>query len=351
MTEDPAGYYAALGVDPAATPETIVAAFRRRARLLHPDVPETGDAAAFIRVRQAYEVLGDASRRAAYDRQLRSLSFAARAPADRPAPRHKVRPLAFWVGLGGFGCVGLVMAALQFDNTPVVAPGPIAEPPVATSLPQNQAVMIAGGPATHYVLPTGGETVLWRYDAKRDAYVPAGHIAAFTPVQALRLVPQHGLVEIGLADGRGYVDAKRLTPGDAAASRRAYCAYEAGPAPSSGEVLRQHGDGPAQLQISNRSALPAVVKLRDRTGRATATVFVAPGDSTTVHDLPDRIYQLEFAVGDLWSRACNSFAAGMRAQRLPGYAWLSGLSPLTIPPDLSDGVAPEDIPDEVFEHE
>ena len=46
MKDDPVGYYATLDVHPAATPEAITAAFRRKARMLHPDVAGTGDAAA-----------------------------------------------------------------------------------------------------------------------------------------------------------------------------------------------------------------------------------------------------------------------------------------------------------------
>ena len=49
--------------------------------------------------------------------------------------------------------------------------------------------------------------------------------------------------------------------------------------------------------------------------------------------------------------ACNGFSPGMRAQRFAGYASVSGLSPLVIPPDLSVAPAPEDIPDAAFERE
>ena len=55
--QDPEGFYARLGVAPTAMPEAITAAYRRRARLVHPDVPETGDAAAFMALKQAYDVL------------------------------------------------------------------------------------------------------------------------------------------------------------------------------------------------------------------------------------------------------------------------------------------------------
>ena len=51
----------------------ITAAFRRKARVLHPDVPGTGNAEAFMSVKEAYDVLGDAGRRAAYDRSAQRL--------------------------------------------------------------------------------------------------------------------------------------------------------------------------------------------------------------------------------------------------------------------------------------
>jgi hypothetical protein len=350
MTDDPRGHYAALGLDPAATPEAVVAAFRRKARVLHPDVPGTGDAEAFIRVRQAYEVLGDAARRAAYDRLSRGGSALATEPAGH-APWFADLPIAVWAGIGGLVLLGAVAATVRFGGQPA-PPHPVHRPPVATPVPPAKPPVVADGPTTHYVVPSAEDAVLWRYDATRDSYVPAGRIAAFTPVRALRLLSQHGLVEIGLADGgSGYLDAARLTPGDRAAARGAYCAYNAGPSPGNGEVLKRVGEGTARLELSNRGALPAVLKLRDAAGAVAATVFVAPGASASVDHLPDSLYQPEYATGELWSRACNRFAAGMRAQRLAGFASISALSPLAIPPDLSAGAAPEDIPDEAFERE
>ena len=357
MTDDPAGHYAALGIDQGATPTAVVAAFRRKARVLHPDVPGTGDAAAFIRVKQAYEVLGNAGRRAAYDRVSRDESpVTAANETPRPGSRLPDLPIALWAALGGLICVAAVVAAVRLSRPPAApsrsldlrppSPAPIDAPP------QQSQPLATAGPTTHYVLPSGNDTLLWRYDAARNAYVPAGRVAAFSPVRALRLLPQHGLVEIRLADGgSGYVDAVRLAPGDRPAARRAYCTYNAGPSPANGEVLGRHGDGPGRVEVTNRGALPAVIKLRDAAGQSAATVFVAPGNSAIVRYLPDSTYRPEFATGELWSRECNGFAAGMRAQRFAGYVTLSGLAPLVIPPDLSAGPAPEDIPDEAFERE
>ncbi len=366
MSDDPAGLYARLGVDPAAPPEAITAAYRVKARVLHPDVVGTGDAAAFIRVKEAYDVLGDGVRRAAYDHAARAAAFVgpvaplAAEPVVR-GPRLSDLPIALWAGLGGVTCLAVVMAVLEFSRPAPPPSPPVARPfapsvmPATTRPPvpaSGAAASPAGGMTTHYVVPASGATVLWRRDAARDAYLPAGELPVFSPVRALGLVAAHGLVEIRLADGgSGFVDAARLAPGDGAAAHRAYCAYNAGPSPQNGDVLERHGDGGAQVLIANRSEQPAVVKLRDASGKAAATVFMAPGGSTTVANLPDGSYRPEFAIGELWSRACHDFSAGTRAQRFAGYASLSGLSPLVIPPDLSVAAAPVDIPDAAFERE
>jgi curved DNA-binding protein len=63
-------YYRILGVDRGATQAEIKRAYRRLARELHPDV-KPGDKAAetrFKEINEAYEVLGDAQKRAKYDR-------------------------------------------------------------------------------------------------------------------------------------------------------------------------------------------------------------------------------------------------------------------------------------------
>lgn len=65
---DPSGYYRTLGVVPGATVEVIKAAYRRRAKDLHPDKNPRPDARDdFQRLSEAYRTLSDPKARATYD--------------------------------------------------------------------------------------------------------------------------------------------------------------------------------------------------------------------------------------------------------------------------------------------
>ncbi|MCW7537947.1 DnaJ domain-containing protein [Aquabacterium sp. A7-Y] len=78
-------YYAILGVDRDASAEDIKRAYRRQARKFHPDVSqETGAEARFKEVAEAYEVLKDPEKRAAYDNAGRR--WQQRGPSGEPPP-------------------------------------------------------------------------------------------------------------------------------------------------------------------------------------------------------------------------------------------------------------------------
>ena len=62
-------YYEVLGINKGATPDEIKSAFRQLARKLHPDVNQEPDAEErFKEINEAYAVLSDTEKRAAYDR-------------------------------------------------------------------------------------------------------------------------------------------------------------------------------------------------------------------------------------------------------------------------------------------
>jgi DnaJ domain len=371
---DPQGLYARLDVEPSASPEAIVAAFRRKARVLHPDIAGTGDADAFVAVKLAYDVLAHPERRATYDRAARQAALDKTEPGEIPPspvrvaqgysrqPRVSDLPIAVWIGMVAVLCVGVVEVILHVralppptrqvmirPNAPIVAP---ATPEQSRALEFGPTPLRLAGTPNYYIVPASAPTVLWRRDAEHNAFVPAGQLPPFSSVQALRLFRQYGLVEVRVTDTMdGFVEAGRLTPGDAAAARHAYCAYNSGPTPADGEILERNGSGPGRLELDNRTTQPVVVKLRDQTGAVAASIFLAPGGHADVDNLPNARFRPDIAIGELWSRACNTFAAGMRAQRMAGFFSLDALTPLTIPPDLPGEAEPADIPDQVFEHE
>jgi Ca-activated chloride channel family protein len=70
MAKEP-DFYGILGISRAATLDEIRRAYHRAARRYHPDVNlEAGDTQLFLAIQQAYEVLSNAEKRAAYDETL-----------------------------------------------------------------------------------------------------------------------------------------------------------------------------------------------------------------------------------------------------------------------------------------
>src|SRR3970282_2982147 len=62
-------YYDNLGLPRGASPEEVKSSFRRLARQYHPDVNKSSDAEErFKEINEAYAVLSDEEKRAAYDR-------------------------------------------------------------------------------------------------------------------------------------------------------------------------------------------------------------------------------------------------------------------------------------------
>lgn len=75
-------HYDVLGVAPDASGEEIQRAYRRLARLHHPDVAPGGDPARMAAINGAWMVLSDPRQRQAYDAAVRRPE----GPAARPAP-------------------------------------------------------------------------------------------------------------------------------------------------------------------------------------------------------------------------------------------------------------------------
>jgi len=78
--------YDLLGADPSASQEVLKAAYRRRARELHPDVNRSREAGGEMRrLNQAWAVLSDPDARRRYDEQLAAETLAAQSAAQAAA--------------------------------------------------------------------------------------------------------------------------------------------------------------------------------------------------------------------------------------------------------------------------
>jgi DnaJ domain len=384
---DPEGYYARLGLEPDAAREAVTAAFRARVRVLHPDVPGTGDAAAFVAVKQAYDVLSNPKRRQDYDRAAQraatrmvepdTVSARPEYPVPPPRPVRPVPPtvplapsggtpwlhnstLLAAIGLGFAAILGIsvVQVVLHVQQKPQVVSAGI-RPNAATIAPLSPEAHRAAlyGPApvqlpgtpNFYVIPAATPAVLWRHDPSRNTFVPDRQLPPFSSMQAVRFVRQDSFLEVLVQDQpNGYIDTAHVTPGNAQAAKRAYCSYNAGPPPHDGELLVLSGRGNGRLLLDNRAVQPAVVKLLNPFGYVAISVYLAPGGHADVTGLPEGSYHAQFAVGELWSRACQTFAAGMRARRLDQVLMIDDKTYLEIAAD-SASLPSTSIGEQIFE--
>jgi curved DNA-binding protein CbpA len=98
-------YYAILEVSTSATTTEIKKSYRRLARLHHPDLNQDARDTHIKRLNEAYEVLRDPIKRAAYDTQRREMKERAEAQIlyQRRQPQVKREPEMTWVeGMIGF---------------------------------------------------------------------------------------------------------------------------------------------------------------------------------------------------------------------------------------------------------
>lgn len=400
---DPDGLYARLGVLPWSSPSVITAAYRRKARLLHPDVHRTGDAEAFMALKQAYDVLKDPHRRASYDAsghedvrpsEIDPTPYPDMVTPTTRHPRLGDLPVAVWAGMIVLLGIGVAEIGMHLPTTRSQAPAeairaaaPNVPPPSRARAESDQApygaapVRLAGTP-NYYVTAAASPAVLWRTSDAGDRLVPWGQLPPFSGVQGLRILRTSGMVEVRVTEtANGFIEAARLMPGDTAAASEAWCTFHAGVPPLNGEILGRGGvpmeieaealtDAPATgaphpgqpvaakpdatkpdaaVVIGNRSGQPMVVKLRGASGGLLASVFLAPGGDATVDRLPPGPASVDFATGEVWSRPCHGFTAGMHARRLPGMVSIGAGTRLAIPPDRT--VTLTDLPERAFMRE
>ncbi|MGP6169888.1 J domain-containing protein [Microbacterium sp. A204] len=140
--------YEVLGVDPTATAEEIKRAFRLRLRQTHPDAG--GDAAAFIQVQRAWELIGTPEGRASYDRGHGFATASATGTTAQnwsgwqaPAPRTDTRPKARAYGHpGGWRRERYLTLIREWAGHGVEVPDPY-DPALVRSAPREVRHLLA----------------------------------------------------------------------------------------------------------------------------------------------------------------------------------------------------------------
>lgn len=202
-------YYSVLGVESGADEKAIKAAYRRLARKYHPDVSKEPNAEEkFKSVSEAYEVLGNAERRAQYDR-LRASGYR---PGDSYQPPNWGGSGAAHDGFEGFGGdsgFSDFFESLFGRARAGQARGPRAPAESRARLDIDLETAFAGGQAR---VDVGGRTL--------DIRIPAG----IAPGQSIRLKGQGSggrdlLIEIGYRpnpvfelDGRDVIVRRSVSP-------------------------------------------------------------------------------------------------------------------------------------------
>ena len=116
----------------------------------------------------------------------------------------------------------------------------------------------------------------------------------------------------------GYVASKYLEPGNGDEALYSECkksVYR----PESGHVFSRNGNGDHVIKIINSNSSDAIVKLKDRSGKAVLSFYVRRGSTSQIDNIPTGDYKLFYATGENYSNKCDVFLDGMSASASDTY--------------------------------
>ncbi len=197
--------YDVLGVDPGAGQEDLRRAFRSRLRQTHPDTG--GDAAMFVRVQRAWELVGTPAARAAYDRGQGAPDAgapASNAAAGGPVPRASGRPRARSSGLpGGWRRERYIAAVREWAGRGSDVPDPY-QPALVRQLPRDIRALLARATAeeatARVIAELGIGYTAWHGIALSDR----GHVGAELDHVVLGPSGLYGMLSLDLGGPVGF---------------------------------------------------------------------------------------------------------------------------------------------------
>jgi curved DNA-binding protein CbpA len=188
-------HYEVLGVPASASPEEIRHAYRQLVKAAHPD--RAGNTERFRLITEAYAVLSDPPRRAAYDRSLRPAPTAA-APVRRPHYGRYAGLLVAALVLGGIGWLVVATAGQSVGDDCLVGRwrGEAFDVPFRGSLDGTQvAAQLHGGAGVLLEVASDGTV--------RADYRPAAPLSGADGLYRIEAVYTGGTIERWrAADGR-----------------------------------------------------------------------------------------------------------------------------------------------------
>ena len=123
--------YDVLGVAIGCEPDALRAAYRAKARQLHPDVVGAGNESAMVAINDAWRVLSDPSRRAEYDESIAAVDHAPppvrQPPTPQPPPAARGTRRQAWVAGVQMQVVRLSRLAGRSAVQTLLLKGPRAE--------------------------------------------------------------------------------------------------------------------------------------------------------------------------------------------------------------------------------
>ena len=176
----------------------------------------------------------------------------------------------------------------------------------------------------------------------------------FTTVRVIGAAEDGEWTQVAIPSGvTGYVQARYLFAGAGDRPKRNWCLTNRGEPMRNGDVLLRRTGGSHRVTVANATGTDAVVRLRTSGGQTLLALYLTAGEEAALAGIPEGSFQITFATGTNYSRACGLFLDGMKTFALdapqifvPGGKGAG--TPVRLPPPGDETVPVQPFPEEQF---